>query len=448
MLPGLDGLEVCKRIQRDRPVPVLMLTARDCETDLLVGLGVGADDYMTKPFSTRELVARVHALLRRVDRTAPSAADERGIVRDRRRRARPDDPPGHASTASSSTSRPTEFDLFTYLAAAPGPGVRPARSCSRRCGATTSPSGARTVDSHVRVVRRKLGADVVRTVHGVGYAVEEAAARREAHPPERPLDPLPTLKLKLSVVILAAVAVTVVRVLRRPASLGLWPSVSGVARRQSSRSCVVWFLARGITSPLREMAAATEAMARGDFSPPRHRRPRTTRSATLARSFNQMAAELAETDRLRRDLVANVSHELRTPITALQAVLENLVDGVGRRRSRDAPHDARPGRAARPPGAAAARPLPARVGHASRSTATLRGRAAARARGPRAAAARARRRHRDRASTHRDLAADGDAERLHQVVANLLENAVRHSPPRRRGRGARAAQRRRRDASR
>src|SRR3989337_769429 len=62
MLPGFDGLEVCRRIQKDRPVPVLMLTARDTETDLLIGLGVGADDYMTKPFSPREMVARVKAL--------------------------------------------------------------------------------------------------------------------------------------------------------------------------------------------------------------------------------------------------------------------------------------------------------------------------------------------------------------------------------------------------
>ena len=72
MLPGLDGIEVCKRIQRDRAVPVLMLTARDSESDLLVGLAVGADDYMTKPFSARELVARIHALLRRSDRSPSS----------------------------------------------------------------------------------------------------------------------------------------------------------------------------------------------------------------------------------------------------------------------------------------------------------------------------------------------------------------------------------------
>src|SRR3954453_18995415 len=68
MLPGLDGLEVCRRLQRDRPVPVLMLTARAEEADLLVGLAVGADDYVTKPFSPRELVARIRALLRRVER--------------------------------------------------------------------------------------------------------------------------------------------------------------------------------------------------------------------------------------------------------------------------------------------------------------------------------------------------------------------------------------------
>src|SRR5690349_20467767 len=74
MLPGFDGLEVCRRIQADRPVSVLMLTARDDETDLLVGLAVGADDYLTKPFSIRELAARVHALLRRVVRAASAAA--------------------------------------------------------------------------------------------------------------------------------------------------------------------------------------------------------------------------------------------------------------------------------------------------------------------------------------------------------------------------------------
>src|SRR5690349_13530755 len=82
MLPGFDGLEVCRRIQAQRPVPVLMLTARDDESDVLVGLGVGADDYMTKPFSMRELAARVHVLLRRMERAALAATTPRsGILR-------------------------------------------------------------------------------------------------------------------------------------------------------------------------------------------------------------------------------------------------------------------------------------------------------------------------------------------------------------------------------
>ena len=92
MLPGFDGHEVCRRIQAVRPVPVLMLTARDDETDILVGLGVGADDYVTKPFRMRELVARIAALLRRVDRAASTGRRRRhrpGRPADRRRR-----PPG------------------------------------------------------------------------------------------------------------------------------------------------------------------------------------------------------------------------------------------------------------------------------------------------------------------------------------------------------------------
>src|SRR4029077_1053520 len=144
-------------------------------------------------------------------------------------------------------------------------------------------------------------------------------------PPERPLDPVPSLKVKLSIVILAAVAVTVI-VFFIGIKVGIWPSIAGVLAGLVALA-VVWVLARGITSPLREMVEATEAMARGDFS---NRITATSHDevGTLARSFNKMAAELAETDRQRRDLVANVSHELRTPITALQAVLENIVDGV------------------------------------------------------------------------------------------------------------------------
>ncbi|NUS51560.1 MAG: response regulator transcription factor, partial [Nocardioidaceae bacterium] len=121
MLPGLDGHEVCRRVQAERPVPVLMLTARDDETDILVGLGVGADDYLTKPFSMRELVARVRVLLRRVDRAVELAERGRhrstlavGALRIDRasRRVRHDGVDVHLT--------PTEFDLLVCLAEEPG----------------------------------------------------------------------------------------------------------------------------------------------------------------------------------------------------------------------------------------------------------------------------------------------------------------------------------------
>jgi DNA-binding response OmpR family regulator len=174
MLPGLDGIEVCKQIQRDRPIPVLMLTARDSESDLLVGLAVGADDYMTKPFSMRELIARVHALLRRADRIAAAETDAtNGVVHvgdveldPATRRVRRAGELVHLT--------PTEFDLVYYLATRPGR-VSTREELLGQVWGYDIPSGARTVDSHIRSVRRKLGADLVRTVHGVGYAVEEHA---------------------------------------------------------------------------------------------------------------------------------------------------------------------------------------------------------------------------------------------------------------------------------
>jgi DNA-binding response OmpR family regulator len=176
MLPGLDGLEVCEHIQADRPVPVLMLTARDSERDLVVGLGVGADDYMTKPFSTRELVARVHALLRRVDRdlaVSDTALREPIRVGDvlldpATRRVTRDGEVVHLT--------PTEFDLFAFLAASPDRVFTREDLLAQVWGYEVA-SGGRAVDSHVRAVRQKLGNDLIRTVHGVGYALDEAGVR-------------------------------------------------------------------------------------------------------------------------------------------------------------------------------------------------------------------------------------------------------------------------------
>jgi DNA-binding response OmpR family regulator len=170
MLPGFDGLEVCRRIQAEREIPVLMLTARDDETDLLVGLAVGADDYLTKPFSMRELAARVHALLRRAARSAvPSAGAmlrfgdleinlaERRVLR--------------AGVEAHLT--PTEFDLLVHLAGRPRT-VLPRERLLAEVWGWADASGTRTVDSHIKGLRRKLGADLIRTVHGVGYALEVA----------------------------------------------------------------------------------------------------------------------------------------------------------------------------------------------------------------------------------------------------------------------------------
>jgi len=175
MLPGFDGLEVCRRIQAEDPVPVLMLTARDDETDMLVGLGVGADDYMSKPFSMRELVARLKALLRRVRRAPAAAGAADGadpqmalqfgdLVIDRAgRRVMRAGVPAHLT--------PTEFDLLLCLANAPGT-VLTREQLLADVWDWIDATGTRTVDSHVKALRRKLGADLVRTVHGVGYALE------------------------------------------------------------------------------------------------------------------------------------------------------------------------------------------------------------------------------------------------------------------------------------
>jgi DNA-binding response OmpR family regulator len=174
MLPGLDGYEVCRRLQADRPVPVLMLTARDDETDVLVGLGIGADDYMTKPFSMRELVARVRVLLRRVDRAAEAAeAAARGSASVVSAGPVRIDPAQRRvwSEGEEVHLTPTEFDLLTCLAAQPGR-VLSREALLAEVWGWADASGTRTVDSHLKSLRRKLGASTFRTVHGVGYALE------------------------------------------------------------------------------------------------------------------------------------------------------------------------------------------------------------------------------------------------------------------------------------
>ncbi len=240
----------------------------------------------------------------------------------------------------------------------------------------------------------------------------------------RPLDPVPSIKIKLGALIFAAVAVTVM-VFWAGIKLGIWPSVSGVIAAAVAL-LMVMFLARGMTSPLRDMADAAREMARGKYG---RRVTATSRDEVgdLARAFNKMAAELGETDRVRRDLVANVSHELRTPITALQAVLENLIDGVA------------------PPDDETLRTMLAQVERLGRlvtqlldlsrleSGAVPLDREEFSVEPMLEHAVRESRLHTPDVAVAvvvetPGLTADADQERVHQVVANLLENAVRYTP--------------------
>ncbi len=241
----------------------------------------------------------------------------------------------------------------------------------------------------------------------------------------RPLDRLGSIKVKLGVVIVATVWGTAL-VLAAGHRLGLSLPVRATLAALLGL-IIVQVLARGMTSPLREMAAAASAMARGEYG----RRVRATSNdevGDLARAFNAMAAELGDADRMRRELVANVSHELRTPLGALQALLENLADGV------------------EPPDPAALRTALAQterlgrlvaqlldlsrlesgaleVQHVPFGVRTLLEQAAREsALGDRPVRLKVR-------VEPGDLVTNGDPERLHQVVANLLDNAVRHSPP-------------------
>jgi len=169
-LPGLDGLDVTRRIRRDSNLPVIMLTARDDELDKLLGLELGADDYLTKPFSPRELVARVRAVLRRTDAGAQSSADE--LV--------------HAGELTLDLPRmrtalgertidltPTEFQLLATMARQPGRIFTRSQLLDAVHGVAFE-SYERAIDTHIKNIRRKLEPDPRRPVHiltvyGVGY---------------------------------------------------------------------------------------------------------------------------------------------------------------------------------------------------------------------------------------------------------------------------------------
>ena len=162
-LPGIDGFEVCRQMRAQSKVPILMLTARDEEPDRVAGLELGADDYVTKPFSPRELAARIKAILRRVEHRNEDevlAAHDIVLRRDSR-----------DVTVSGSMIELTgkEFDLLACFLEHPGIVLSREKLLDLVWG-MTYPGGTRTVDVHVAQLRRKLGdPDTIRTVRGAGY---------------------------------------------------------------------------------------------------------------------------------------------------------------------------------------------------------------------------------------------------------------------------------------
>ncbi len=168
-LPGIDGLEVARILRRERDTPIIMLTARIEDTDKIVGLELGADDYMTKPFNPRELVARVRAVLRRT--TSPTAPAAGSLSAG----ALALDLSGHAGTLDGRPLdlTPTEFELLTILLQNPGRAFTRLELLDRVQGDAYE-GYERTIDAHIKNLRAKLGDDprhprYIQTVFGVGY---------------------------------------------------------------------------------------------------------------------------------------------------------------------------------------------------------------------------------------------------------------------------------------
>lgn len=167
-LPGMDGLDVCRSLRRESDVPIIMLTARVEETDRLIGLELGADDYISKPFSPRELVARVRAVLRRVQ----GGVHQPGLIRAGDLEI---DLNGHRVTRSDEIIQltPNEFDLLVMLAQHPGQTFSRAQLLDRLHGVAYD-GYDRSIDAHIKNLRRKVEIDpaeprYVLTVYGIGY---------------------------------------------------------------------------------------------------------------------------------------------------------------------------------------------------------------------------------------------------------------------------------------
>jgi two-component system OmpR family response regulator len=176
MLPEMDGLEVCRILRKETMVPILMLTAKDSEIDKVVGLEIGADDYLTKPFSMRELVARIRAMLRRSEMTETTLPDQSTSIRVGKLEI---DVARRRADIGGSTLKLTtkEFDLLLFLAQNKGIVFSRAQLLEKVWG-YDYPGDTRSVDVHIRWLREKIEANpakpkYINTVRGVGYKLED-----------------------------------------------------------------------------------------------------------------------------------------------------------------------------------------------------------------------------------------------------------------------------------
>jgi len=166
MLPGMDGLDVCRTLRRESNVPIIMLTARVEEPDKLIGLELGADDYITKPFSARELVARIRTVLRRASGDASSDVIRVGEVTLDRAHYQASLPDRSVSLTS------TEYELMATMMSQPGRIFTRSQLLNAVRGVAFE-SYERAIDSHIRNLRRKLEpGEYIITVHGIGYKFE------------------------------------------------------------------------------------------------------------------------------------------------------------------------------------------------------------------------------------------------------------------------------------
>ncbi len=350
VMPGLDGIEVCRQLRTFSDAYIIMLTARSEEIDTLVGLAAGADDYMTKPFSPRVLVARVRTLMRR----PRSASAQGGVTETPARRFGVlviDPAPREVHLDGEPVAlTPTEFDLLDALSPTriqPPAAHRPrvGRELGRRRASRRRPSRPRPTQAGGRLRQPSVHRDRPRRGLPDGFGMRGIDTSRLVW----------RLFLAMTLVVWSgAITMLIVATLVAPQvfhrHLGmvsaqlpddlqahvdyafgqavLFALGVGVFVALVATLAVIWLISRRVADPIADVADAAARVAGGDLSV-RVPTPGLGRELSeLTDSFNRMATRLAGTETVRRQLIADVAHELRNPLASLQATAEAAADGV------------------------------------------------------------------------------------------------------------------------